>query len=67
MWGAILSEKNKWIFPFVIVVHQTKEGCFESLYDDEGDMTMKKICAKTKLSKSNLYRALDKRKNRGYL
>ncbi|QOV11982.1 hypothetical protein [Viridibacillus arvi] len=30
-------------------------------------MTMKKICAKTKLSKSTLYRAFDERKNRGYL
>ncbi|WP_425415485.1 helix-turn-helix domain-containing protein [Peribacillus loiseleuriae] len=34
---------------------------------DKGDMTIKKICAITKLSKPTLYRALDKRKNRGYL
>jgi hypothetical protein len=64
-YACFVDERGR-VMEKAFAVHQSKEG-FESLYDDVGDMTIKKICAITKLSKSTLYRALDKRKNRGYL
>lgn len=44
---------------------ETHEGLQHALQlYDGGEMTVKKICAITHISKSTLYRALDKRKNR---